>query len=142
MAAGVAMAVGTGALVSGIGAAPVRADPLPQFTPLGTTLFTFGDANFCTGAIGVRLEATPRRPGEVRAHVTPLGYQRGPCGNHVILGWVGSAGARTQQVYVHTGAAPGATVTVDLWVGMGPAKLMAETWPIQGTFAEWYLWVP
>ncbi|MGN2639434.1 hypothetical protein ACTD5D_25370 [Nocardia takedensis] len=123
-------------------AVPAQADPLPQFTPLGTTLYTFGNANFCTGTITVDLEAAPRRPGFVRAHVTPQGYQRGPCGNHVMFGWAGSAGFRHQDVYVHAGATRGATVTIDLWVGMGPAKIMADTWPIQGPFLEWYLYVP
>ncbi|MGW4770546.1 hypothetical protein ACWEO2_21190 [Nocardia sp. NPDC004278] len=141
-AAGVAVTAGVGALMCGILATPAQADPLPQWAPLGTTLYTFGDANFCTGAISVAVEAAPHQPGHVLAHVTPLGYQRGPCGNHVMLGWVGSAGARSQEVYVHTDAAPGATVTVDLWMGMGPAKIMADTWPIQGPFAEWYLLVP
>ncbi|WP_433724226.1 hypothetical protein ACQP0C_26700 [Nocardia sp. CA-129566] len=141
-AAGFVVSAGIGALMCGITATPAQADPLPQWAPFGTTLYTFGDANFCTGAIAVAVEAAPRAPGHVLAHVTPLGYQRGPCGNHVMLGWVGSAGARAQEVYVHTDAAPGATVTVDLWMGMGPAKIMADTWPIQGPFAEWYLLVP
>ncbi|MFI6866637.1 hypothetical protein [Nocardia sp. NPDC050406] len=134
--------VGVGAFVCGIGATPARADPLPQWAPFGTTLYTFGDANFCAGSIAVVLEATPRLPGRVLAHVTPLGYLNGPCGNHVALAWVGSAGARSHTVYVHTGATPGRTVTADLWVGMGPAKLFANTWPLQGQIAEWYLWVP
>ncbi|MFQ6325341.1 hypothetical protein ACLMAL_04275 [Nocardia sp. CWNU-33] len=142
MVAGAMVSVGIGALVCGTVVTPAQADPLPQWAPLGTTLYTFGDANFCAGAIGVAVEAAPHQPGHVLAHVTPLGYQRGPCGNHVMLGWVGSAGGRNQDVYVHTDAAQGDTVTVDLWVGMGPAKIMADTWPIQGPFAEWYLLVP
>ncbi|MEV5649299.1 hypothetical protein AB0L57_13690 [Nocardia sp. NPDC052254] len=131
-----------GVLCFGMGATAAQADPLPQWAPFGTTLYTFGDANFCTGTIAVGVEAAPGMPGHVLAHVTPLGYQRGPCGNHVMFGWVGSAGARHQDVYVRTDAAPGATVTVDLWIGMGPAKIMADTWPIQGPFTEWYLYVP
>ncbi|MRH90763.1 hypothetical protein GFY24_25545 [Nocardia sp. SYP-A9097] len=130
------------ALLCGLGAPPAQADPLPQWTPFGTTLYTFGDANFCTGAIGVALEATPQLPGHVLAHVTPYGYQHGPCGNHVVLGWLGSAGGRSQDVYIHTDATPGNTVTVDLWVGMGPAKFIVNTWPLQGPFLEWYLLVP
>ncbi|MGW0249113.1 hypothetical protein ACWDYH_21020 [Nocardia goodfellowii] len=140
MAAGLLAAAGAGALV--FGAQPARADPLPQFAPFGTTLYNFGNANFCAGAINVAVEAAPHRPGFVRAHVRALGYQRGPCGNQVSLGWVGSAGARHHNVYVHANATPGETVTADLWVGMGPAKIMAASWPMQGTFAEWYLLVP
>ncbi|MEU8901640.1 hypothetical protein [Nocardia sp. NPDC048505] len=140
MAAVLMAAAGTGALV--LGAAPAQADPLPQWAPFGTTLFNFGNANFCAGSINIAVEAAPQRPGFVRAHVRPLGYLSGPCGNQVSLGWVGSAGARHQNVYVHTGAAPGEVVTVDLFVGMGPAKIMAASWPMQGTFTEWYLLVP
>ena len=129
-------------MACGVGATAAQADPLPQWAPFGTTLYTFGDANFCAGTIGVAVEAAPGLPGHALAHVTPLGYLHGPCGNHVMFGWVGSAGARSQDVYVRTDAAPGETVTVDLWIGMGPAKIMADTWPIQGPFAEWYLLVP
>lgn len=123
-------------------AASAQADPLPQVTTVGTTLFAFGDAKVCAGLIDVALEAAPRRPGHVLAHVTPRGYLGGPCGNQVKLGWVGSAGPRTQDVWVGADAKPGGTVTADLWVGMGPAKVMAASWPIKGTFAEWYLLVP
>ncbi|MFI5777596.1 hypothetical protein [Nocardia sp. NPDC051570] len=129
-------------LLSGLAATSAHADPLPQLTPIGTTLGTFGEARLCAGAINVALEATPDQPGHVLAHVTPRGYLGGPCGNHVKLAWIGSAGPRIQDVYVHAGAAPGATETVDLWMGAGPAKLMAAAWPIPGTFAEWYLLVP
>lgn len=138
MTMGLALSTGLGVL----SCATAEADPLPQFTPFGTTLNTFGDANFCTGAIDVSMEAKPQSPGHVLAHVTPLGYQRGPCGNHVMLGWVGSAGARSQDVYVHADAGRGETQTVDLWVGTGPAKIMADSWPIQGPFGEWYLMTP
>ncbi len=130
------------ALVWGCPAAPAQADPLPQWSPFSTTIYTFGDVNFCNGTIAVALEAAHAAPGHVLAHVTPMGYRRGPCGNHVVLGWWGSAGARSQIVYVHAGATPGDTVTVDLWMGMGFAKLMADSWPLQGTFVEWYLVVP
>ncbi|WP_327145128.1 hypothetical protein [Nocardia sp. NBC_01327] len=141
--AGVVASASIGALVCGIGATPAQADPLPQWAPFGTTLFTFGDANFCAGMINIVLEATPHMPGHVLAHVTPLGYLNGPCGNHVSLGWLGSAGGRSQDVYVHSdGPRAGDTVTVDLWVGMGLAKLFANTAPIQSQWAEWYLWVP
>ncbi|WP_405166380.1 hypothetical protein OG203_15575 [Nocardia sp. NBC_01499] len=140
MLAGMVAAV-VAALSIGV-AAPAQADPLPQLTTVGTSLYTFGDASFCAGAIDVALEAAPRRPGHVLAHVTPRGYLGGPCGNQVKLGWVGSAGPRTQDVYVGADATPGDTVTADLWVGMGPAKVMAAAWPIKGTFAEWYLLVP
>ncbi|MFE9575450.1 hypothetical protein ACFYO1_03620 [Nocardia sp. NPDC006044] len=54
--------------------APAQADPLPQVTTVGTTLFAFGDAKVCAGLIDVALEAAPRRPGHVLAHVTPRGY--------------------------------------------------------------------
>lgn len=138
--AGVAASAGLGALLCGT--APAQAAPLPQFSPFGTTVYTFGNANFCTGAVAVAVEAAPFRPGHVLAHVTPLGYQRGPCGNHVMLGWLGSAGAGNQDFYVSSGDRPGATVTRDLWIGMGPAKIMADSWPIQGNFTEWYLLVP
>ncbi|MFI1912670.1 hypothetical protein [Nocardia sp. NPDC020380] len=141
-AAGIAAAAAIGALACGMETAPAQADPLPQFSPFGTTLFTFGDANFCTGMIGIAMEAAPGMPGHVLAHVTPLGYQRGPCGNTVSFGWVGSAGAQHQNVYVYTDDTPGDTVTLDLWVGMGPAKIMADTWPVQGPFVDWYIWVP
>ncbi|MFC3965386.1 hypothetical protein [Nocardia jiangsuensis] len=141
LGAGLAASLGIGVL-GGATAVPAHADPLPQFAPIGTTLYTFGDANFCAGAISVDLEAAPKRPGFVRARVTPQGYLSGPCGNHVMIGWVGSAGFRHQDVYVRTGAQRGKTVTVDLWVGMGPAKIMSSSWPIQGPFAEWYLYVP
>ncbi|WP_147471429.1 hypothetical protein [Nocardia stercoris] len=130
------------ALACGWPAAPAQADPLPQWTPFGTTIYTFGDAKFCTGTIAVALEAAHGRPGHVLAHIAPLGYQRGPCGNHVVLGWVGSAGARSDLVYVWAGVTPGTAVTEDLWVGTGFAKLMADTWPPQGTFTEWYMVVP
>ncbi|MFC9894798.1 hypothetical protein ACFVMC_14010 [Nocardia sp. NPDC127579] len=135
------------AAIAGIGAAvlaaaPAQADPLPQFAPFGATLFNFGDANFCAGAVSIALEAAPQRPGFVRAHVRSLGYQRGPCGNQVSLGWVGSAGARHHNLYVRAAAGPGQVVTADLFIGMGPAKIMAASWPMQGTFAEWYLYVP
>ena len=50
---GVAAAAGICVLGSTT-AVPAQADPLPQFTPLGTTLYTFGNANFCTGTITVR----------------------------------------------------------------------------------------
>ncbi|RDI68937.1 hypothetical protein DFR76_101473 [Nocardia pseudobrasiliensis] len=129
-------------LLSALAGAPAHADPLPQLTPIGTTLNTFGEAKFCAGAIDVALEAAPARPGHVLAHVTPRGYLGGPCGNHVRFGWLGSAGLRTDDVYVQTGAGPGRTVTADLWVGTGPAKVMAGSWPLQGNFAEWYLLVP
>ncbi|MCM6776285.1 hypothetical protein NDR87_20285 [Nocardia sp. CDC159] len=139
--AGLVSAV-TAVLLSGMAATPAQADPLPQFTTIGTTLYTFGNANLCAGAIDLALEATPHLPGHVLAHVTPRGYLGGRCGNQVKLGWVGSAGLHTQDVYVEAGAAPGDTVTVDLWVGSGPGKVMAVSWPIRGTFAEWYLLVP
>ncbi len=129
-------------LMFGTAAPQAQADPLPQFTTIGTTLYNFGDAKFCAGAIDLALEAAPGRPGHVLAHVTARGYLGGPCGNLVKLGWVGSAGVRTQDVFVDAGAAHGDTVTADLWVGMGPAKVMAISWPIKGTFAEWYLLVP
>ncbi len=141
MVAGMVSAV-IGALVAWVAGAPAQADPLPQFTTIGSTLYSFGDAKLCAGAIDIALEAAPARPGHVLAHVTPRGYLGGPCGNRVKLGWVGSAGLRTQDVYVRTDAAQGDTETTDLWVGMGPAKVMAVSWPIRGTFAEWYLLVP
>lgn len=141
LSAAIAASVGLGVLGSTT-AVPAHADPLPQWAPVGVTLYTFGDANFCAGTVRVDLEAAPKRPGVVRAHITPEGYQRGPCGNHVMFGWVGSQGFRHQSVYVRTGANRGRTVTADLWVGMGPAKIMTSTWPIQGNFTEWYLHVP
>ncbi|MBU3062294.1 hypothetical protein KO481_12245 [Nocardia sp. NEAU-G5] len=140
MAAMVATAAGIAAAVCST--EPAQAAPLPQVTPFGTTLFTFGDANFCGGAISVGLEAAPHAPGHVLAHVTPTGYLHGPCGNHVALGWLGSQGLRSTDVYVHSDTRPGHTVTTDLWVGSGVAKVMADSWPIQGSFAEWYLYVP
>jgi hypothetical protein len=140
MAAAVAAAAGIAAAVGST--EPAQADPLPQVPPFGTTLFTFGDANFCAGAISVALEAAPRAPGHVLAHVTPTGYLHGPCGNHVAIGWLGSQGLHSVDVYVHSGAKPGQTITTDLWVGSGVAKVMADSWPIQGSFAEWYLYVP
>ncbi|MCX4097972.1 hypothetical protein [Nocardia sp. alder85J] len=140
MAAGVAAAAGIAAAVCGT--EPAQADPLPQLPPFGTTLFTFGDANFCAGAINIAMEAAPRAPGHVLAHVTPAGYFHGPCGNHVSIGWLGSQGLRSADVYVRADAKPGQTVTTDLWVGMGIAKIMAASWPMQGNFTEWYLYVP
>lgn len=104
--AGLAVLVGVLGLTVG-GAGGARADSLPQFAPFGTTLFTFGDANFCTGAIAVSVEGAAGEPGHVLAHVTPLGYQRGPCGNNVQMQWVGSAGGNGRVVYVHAGAGPG-----------------------------------
>lgn len=142
IAAGIVISAAIGALTCGQGAPPAQADPLPQWDPVGATLYAFGDANFCTGAIAVALEAAPKLPGHVLAHVTPLGYQRGPCGNHVVLGWLGSAGGRSQEVYVHADGMPGDTVTVDLWVGMGLAKFIVNTWPLQGPFIEYYVLVP
>ncbi|MFE2996793.1 hypothetical protein ACFXG4_17460 [Nocardia sp. NPDC059246] len=142
MLAGVIAAAGLALGVGGVGAAPAQADWLPQWAPFGTTVFTFGDANFCAGQIAVGLEAAHGMPGHVTAHVTPLGYLGGPCGNHIVLGWLGSAGGGSRDVHVRTGAGPGETQTVDLWVGMGLAKLVANSWPLQGPWAEWYLIVP
>ncbi|WP_141717514.1 hypothetical protein [Nocardia altamirensis] len=141
MLAGIVSAV-LAALVFGGVAAPAQADPLPQLATIGSTLYSFGDASLCAGAIDLALEAAPHHPGHVLAHVTPRGYLGGPCGNQVKLGWVGSAGLQTRDVYVYADAAPGETITTDLWVGTGPAKVMAIAWPIRSTFAEWYLLVP
>lgn len=141
MLAGLVAALGITAAVCGVNATPARADWLPQLTPFGTLVLTFGDANFCAGSIAVALEAAHGMPGHVTAHVTPLGYLGGPCGNHIVLGWLGSAGLGSRDVYVHTSTV-GQTQTVDLWIGMGLAKLFANSWPLQGPWAEWYLIVP
>ncbi|MEC3917849.1 hypothetical protein [Nocardia sp. CDC160] len=140
--AGMAAALGIAAAVCGVNATPARADWIPEFAPLGSTILTFGDANFCAGAIYVGLEAAHGMPGHVIAHVSPLGYISGPCGNHIALAWLGSAGTGTRDVYVHAGTTAGETQTVDLWMGMGLAKLFANSWPLQGPWAEWYLIVP
>ncbi|BAW07573.1 hypothetical protein NSK11_contig00048-0043 [Nocardia seriolae] len=139
--AGLATAIGVAAAVCGVGTTPAQADWLPQWAPFGTTVFTFGDANFCAGSIAVGLDAAHAMPGHVTAFVTPLGYLGGPCGNHIVLGWLGSAGGGSRDVYVHTSTV-GQTQVVDLWVGMGLAKLFANSWPLQGPWAEWYLIVP
>ncbi|AYF76953.1 hypothetical protein D7D52_27665 [Nocardia yunnanensis] len=141
---GAVAAVATAILagVCGVGSKPAQADWIPEFAPLGSTVSTFGDANFCAGSIYVGLEAAHGQPGHVTAHLSPLGYLNGPCGNHIALAWLGSAGTGTRDVYVHAGWGPGETVTVDLWMGMGLAKLFANSWPLQGPWAEWYLIVP
>ncbi len=140
MAAAVAAALGVAAAVCSM--EPAQAAPLPQVPPFGTTLLAFGDANFCAGAISIAMEAAPHKPGHVLAHVTLSGYWHGPCGNHVAIGWLGSQGARSTNVYVHANGKTGRTVTADLPIGRGAAKIMADSWPIQGNFAEWYIYVP
>lgn len=142
MAAGFVVSAGIGAISMATSTHTADAEAIPQWSPFGTTLYTFGDANFCSGAIDMTVEAAPNQPGHVLAHVTPRGYQRGPCGNHVMMGWLGSGGGNSKEVYVRTDTGPGVTQTVNLDVGSGPAKIMADSWPVQGQFAEWYLMVP
>ncbi|MFE3193761.1 hypothetical protein ACFXHA_32495 [Nocardia sp. NPDC059240] len=136
--AGLIAVTGVAAGLTGVGTPPARADWLPQLAPFGSVVLTGGDANFCAGAVAVALESPPGMPGHVTARVTPLGYLGGPCGTHIVLGWVGSAGLGSREVYVRSDT-PGKTQTADLWVGMGLAKLFANSWPLQGPWAEWYL---
>lgn len=125
-------------------AGTAAADDVPRFGLYGDTIHTVGDRNFCRGDVNVRLEAVPGSPGHVLAHVTPLGFDGGPCGVWVHLNYYNLSFPFYQDatVYVWADRGPGETKTVDLLTGSGPNQIAASTWPNANVGVSWVVLVP
>ena len=120
------------------------ADDLPRFGLYGDNIHTIGDQNFCRGDVNVRLDTVPGSPGHVLAHVTPLGFEGGPCGVWVHISYYSLALPIYHEaaVYVSAGNGPGETKTVDLPTGSGPNQIAASTWPNANWGVSWLVLIP
>lgn len=132
--------VGTAVMTPTVAAA----DDVPRWGLYGDNIHTVGDRNFCRGDVNVRLESLPGSPGHVLAHVTPLGFEGGPCGTWVHINYYSLALPiyHDDTVYVSAGTGPGQTVTVDLPTGSGANQIAASTWPNANWGVSWYVLVP
>lgn len=156
-AAALSLAAAGAALTAASGAAEA-APELPRITTTGDTFGTFGDHDYCHGAVRVSLTAAPRTTGTIRVTLTSLGFTgNGP-------GWVRNPQCRVLFVTTHTsgngiarenfipatfGTRPGQKAVRDIRTGAGAVILgirpMATNSPVrtpQGFGATEYVWVP
>lgn len=117
-----------------LSAAPAHADrgvPSVPNTPYGTSFGTFGNHDFCRGAVHFGLSAPANKPGFVRVTLTSSGFtgqgagwKRDPrCGVLLLESHMGSAGFRETPIRASFGPRRGERVSRLIYTGSGPLNI-------------------
>ena len=120
--------------VARLSAAPAHADrgvPSVPNTPYGTSFGTFGNHDFCRGAVHFGLSAPANKPGFVRVTLTSSGFtgqgagwkRNSLCGVLLLESYMGSAGFRETPIRASFGPRRGERVSRLIYTGSGPLNI-------------------